>query len=90
MKSKHFNKEEGAIVKLYDLVCGLDQRINYYTSCIIEGMRFHIKELEMQRQIRNSGIATIGYEREEEIKYLGVLIDVIELKYGFNNLIFLF
>ena len=44
----------------------------------------------MQRWIQNSEIAMIGYEGEEEIEYLGVLIDIIELKYGSNNLIFLF
>ena len=44
----------------------------------------------MQRRIQNSEIATIGYEGEEEIKYYGVLIDIIELKYGSTNSIFLF
>ena len=44
----------------------------------------------MQRWIQNSEIAMIGYEGEEELEYLGVLIDIIELKYGFNNLVFLF
>ena len=62
MKSKHFNKEEDVIDELYDLACSHNQRINYYTTYIIEGMRFHIKELKMQRQTQNSGIATIGYE----------------------------
>ena len=90
MKSKHFNKEEGVIDELYDLACGSDRKINHYASCIIERMRFHIRELEMQRQIQKSGIATIVYEEEEEIEYLGILIDIIELKYGSNNLIFLF
>ena len=44
----------------------------------------------MQRRIQNSGIATIGYEGEEEIEYSDVLIDIIELKYGSSNSVFLF
>ena len=44
----------------------------------------------MQRQTQNSEIATIRYEREERIEYLDVLIDIIELKYESNNLVFLF
>ena len=35
-------------------------------------------------------IVTIEYEGEEEIEYLGVLIDIIELKYESKNLVFLF
>ena len=90
MKLKHCNREEGAIDELYDLACGPDRRVNHYTSCIIERMKFNIRELEMQRQIQNNEIAMIGYEGEEEIEYLSVLIDIIELKYGSNNSIFLF
>jgi Domain of unknown function (DUF4216) len=90
MKSKHFNKEEGVTDELYALACGPDQRVNHYTSCIIGGMRFHTRELEMQRRTQNSGIATTGYKGEEEIEYLGVLIDIIELNYGSNHSVFLF
>ena len=53
-------------------------------------MRFHTRELEMQRWIQNSGIATIEYEGEEDIEYFGILIDIIELKYGSSNSVFLF
>ena len=48
MKYKYFNKEEGAIDELYDLACGPDRKVNHYASCIIGGMRFHTRELEMQ------------------------------------------
>ena len=90
MKSKHFNKETGATDELYDLACGPDRRVNHYTSCIIGGMRFHTRELEMQRRTQNSGIAVTGYKGKEEIEYLGVLIDIIELNYGSNHSVFLF
>ena len=62
MKSKYFYKEEDATDELYDLACGSDRRVNHYASCIIGGIRFHTKELEMQRRIQNSEIGTIGYE----------------------------
>ena len=90
MKPKYFNKKVGTIDELFDLACDPDRKINHYASCIIRGMRFHIRELEMQRWIQNSGIAMIGYEREEDIEYYGVLIDIIELKYGSSNSVFLF
>ena len=90
MKHKYFNKEVGATDELHDLACDFDQMVNYYTSYIIGGMRFHTKKLEMQRRIQNSRIATTRYEGEEEIDYYGVLIDIIELKYGSSNFIFLF
>ena len=53
-------------------------------------MRFHTRKLEIQQRIQNSEIAKIGYEREEEIEYYGVLVDIIELKYGSSNSVFLF
>ena len=88
MKHKYFNKEVGATDELHDLACGLDRRVNHYASCIIGGMRFHIRDLEIQRQIQNSRIATTGYEGEEDIDYCGVLVDIIEVKYGSNNSVF--
>ena len=90
MKHKYFNKEVGAIDELYDLACSSDRKINHYASCIIGGMRFHTRKLEMQYRIQNSGIAIIGYEGEEEIEYYGVLVDIIELKNGSSNSVFLF
>ena len=44
----------------------------------------------MQQRTQNNGIAITGYEREEEIDYYGVLVDIIELKYESSNSIFLF
>ena len=90
MKYKYFNKEKGATDEFYDLAYGPDRRVNYYASCIIGGMRFHTRELEMQRRIQNNEIATIGYEGEEEIEYYDVLIDIIKLKYWSSNSVFLF
>ena len=90
MKYKYFNKEEGATDELYNLACGPDRRVNHYASCIIGRMRFHTMELEMQRWIQNSRIATVGSKGEEEIEYYTILIDIIELKYGSNNFVFLF
>ena len=80
----------GAIDELHDLACDLDRRVNHYTSCIIGEMRFHTSKLEMQWQIQNSEIATTGYEGEEKIDYYSVLVDIIELKYGSSNFVFLF
>ena len=78
------------INELYDLTCGFDQKINHYTFCIFEKMRFHTRKLEMQWQTQNSEIVITGYEEEEEIDYYGVLVDIIELKYGSSNSVFLF
>ena len=51
MKSKYFNKKEGTTDELYNLACDLNRRINHYASYIIRGMKFHMRELEMQRWI---------------------------------------
>lgn len=90
MKNKHFNKEEGATDELFELACGPDRRVNHYASCIIGGIRFHTRELELHRRTQNSGIVTIGYEGEDEFDYYGVLTDIVELKYGSKHSVFLF
>ena len=51
MKHKYFNKEVDATDELYDLAYDLNRRVNHYAFCMIVGIRFHTRELEMQRQI---------------------------------------
>ena len=46
---KYFNKKVGVTDELYDLAYGPDRRVNHYAPCIIRGMKFHTRKLEMQR-----------------------------------------
>ena len=86
----YHNKEDGATEELYDLACHLDPRISCYSSCIVGGMRFHIRELDMQRRTQNSGIWTLRTDGDNEIEYYGILSDIIQLRYGSKRFVYLF
>ena len=86
----YHNKENGAIKKLYDLACHLDPRVSYYSSCIIGGMRFHIRDLDMQRWTQTSGILTLGADGDNEIEHYGILTDIIRLRYRSKRFAYLF
>ena len=76
---------------LYALACGPDKRVKRYPGCIIDGIRFHTKEREMHRQTQNSGVVVEGvYEGNHELEYYGVIKDIIELDYCFQNSVLLF
>ena len=60
MKHMYYNKDPAATKDLFVLACGPDQRVNHYTGCIVNGLRFHAKSIEVYRKTQNSGIVTLG------------------------------
>ncbi|KAA8544348.1 hypothetical protein F0562_022384 [Nyssa sinensis] len=56
----------------------------------MNGFKFHTIQREKYRQTQNSGVVVTVYKGDKEIQYYGVLKDIIELSYCFDNKIFLF
>ena len=87
---RHQNSTE-ATDEIYALACGPDSRGKCYTRCVIEGIRFHTKERELHRKTQNSGVLVEGvYEGNNELKFYGVIKDIVELSYGINKDVLLF
>ena len=80
MMSMYHNKEDGAIEELYDLACHLNLRVSCYSLCIVGGMRFHTRNLDIQRQTQNCEILTLKINGDNEIEYYGILTDIIQLR----------
>ena len=78
----YHNKEDGATKELYDLACHPNLRVSCYSSCIVGGMRFHTRDLGMQRQTQHNKILTLRIDGDNEIEYYGILMDIIQLRYG--------
>lgn len=76
--------------EVYALACGPDRRVNRYSGCVVNGIRFHAKEREKNLRTQNSGVIVIGEHHSQEIEFYGVLQDIIELKYIDNKSVFLF
>jgi len=77
---------------LFHLACGLDSRVFRYTSYLINGWRFNIKDRrfnikdrDMYLKLQNSGILVRGDENTGNLNYFGVLTDIIELGYSSGN-----
>lgn len=71
---------------------GPDPTGNRYRGFIINGFRFHVKDLEMRRKTQNSGVVVTAQtssfaSRNDnnpiigDVTYYGVLKDIIELQY---------
>ncbi|XP_035547426.1 uncharacterized protein LOC118348940 [Juglans regia] len=75
---------------LYALACGPDPWVASYAACIINGKRFHTKQLELRRRSQNSGVLVTGDEDTNNVDFYGVLNDVVELHYMGGRRVYLF
>ncbi|XP_041016141.1 uncharacterized protein LOC121258662 [Juglans microcarpa x Juglans regia] len=75
---------------LYALACGPDPWVASYAACIINGKRFHTKQLELRRRSQNSGVLVTGDEDTNNLDFYGVLNDVVELHYMGARRVYLF
>ena len=70
---------------LYSLACWPNRRVQWYTACIINGVRYHTMGREAHRKTQNSTIKTVGTHNDDTIDFYGTIIDIIELNYTKNN-----
>jgi len=85
-------KREGNInnESLFHLACGPDSRIFRYTSYLVNGWRFNVKDRDMYLKSQNSGVLVKGDENAGNLDYFGILTDIIELIYSGGNNVILF
>ncbi|XP_061358748.1 uncharacterized protein LOC133302941 [Gastrolobium bilobum] len=82
--------DESINESLFDLACGPDTRVFRYTSYLINGWRFNIKDRDMHLKSQNSGILVKGDNNTGNLDYFGVLTDIVELMYSSGNNVILF
>ena len=75
---------------LFNLTCGIDTCVFRYTSYLINGWRFNIKDHDMHLKSQNSGVLVKGDGNTGNLDYFGVLIDIIGLSYSGGNNVVLF
>ncbi|XP_042972746.1 uncharacterized protein LOC122304540 [Carya illinoinensis] len=66
---------------IFALACGPDPLVASYAGCIMNGIRFHTKQLEGRRRTQNSGVVVHGEHIGFPMDFYGVLQDIIELRY---------
>lgn len=67
-----------------------DLRVNIYSGCIVNGVRFFTKERDDRRTTQNSGVVVPGVHDDEEIDFYGRLCNVVELTFlhGYEVILF--
>lgn len=75
---------------LLSLARGPFDGVQRFTGYVVNGFRFHTKELEGKRSKQNSGILVKGMMGNKKIDYYGVLKEIIELQYFKGKRIVLF
>ncbi|CAN1121606.1 hypothetical protein LINPERHAP2_LOCUS866 [Linum perenne] len=83
------NKDEQTLA-LHSLSCKPLPCVVKYKGCIINGVRFHVKERESRLQSQNSGIMVEGNHLDEVINFYGVLDEIIQLNYIRDKRVYLF
>ena len=77
MKALCVKQSPEATDELYSLACGPYNRVHTYMGCIVNGVRFHTKDLDDRCITQNSGICVSREHDGEEIDFYGVLSNVV-------------
>ncbi|PHT68045.1 26S proteasome non-ATPase regulatory subunit 7 -like protein B [Capsicum annuum] len=86
-----FNKEKSrSIMKVNPLTMGPDVCGEKSTSCIVNGVRYHIQQHDELCKSQNCGIVVRDLHEKVDIDFYGTITDILELKYVEENSVFLF
>lgn len=76
--------------ELWSLANGPNLLVKEYSGCIINGIRFHTKELDDRRTSQNSGVLVRGDHEHQMHDFYGHISKVWELEYRCQNKVVLF
>nr|XP_009804797.1 PREDICTED: uncharacterized protein LOC104249960 isoform X1 [Nicotiana sylvestris] len=76
--------------ELISLAVGPAPLVHRYSTFVVNGFRFHTKELALRRKMQNSGVLVRGDDSDSNKEYYGVLEDIYELSYVGNRKVYLF
>lgn len=71
--------------ELFALSCEPDLRVQIYSACLVNGVRFHTVDREKNRRTQNSGIMVEGTHDNQEIDFYGSLKEIIEIRYNADS-----
>ena len=74
--------QEDVSDSLYALSCEPDLRVQIFSGCLVDGVRYHTADREKYRRTQNSGVMAEGTHDGESIELYGFLKQIIELQYN--------
>ena len=99
MKFLRFEGAVEATDDLYALACNPDRRVSMYSACIVDGVRFTVKEQDDRRTTQNSGVIVYDGNDDDSIdagdlderqEFYGVLDSVIKIHYICRRILVVF
>ncbi|XP_028087238.1 uncharacterized protein LOC114287975 [Camellia sinensis] len=87
---KKVDEAPEATEELWSLANGPNLLVKEYSGCIINGVRFHTKELDNRRKSQNSAVLTKGDYKGEMHEFYGHLCNIWEFEYMCQNKVVLF
>lgn len=69
---------------------GPDERVCTYTGCVVNGIRWHVQDIEETRTTQNSGVMVPGTHADQESNFYGRLVSVVKIgfTYGYHVILF--
>ncbi|KAH7862720.1 hypothetical protein Vadar_008568 [Vaccinium darrowii] len=84
------NKSKVATDELWSLANGPNLLVKEYSGCIINGVRYRIREVDNRRRSQNSGVLAEGDHEGKMHNFYGHLIKVLEFEYMCQKNVILF
>ncbi|KAL6214304.1 hypothetical protein ACLB2K_013740 [Fragaria x ananassa] len=90
IKELYIERSDDVTKELYVLSHGLYARVATYTICMLNGVKWHVKQIENNRSVQNSGIMVPGSHGQRESNFYGQLVSIVEIRYAQGYSVFLF
>ena len=84
------NESPEATKQLWSLANSLKPHVKEYIVCMVNGVKFHTKDLDNCRVTQNSGVCTEGDHKGEMHDFYGHVCKIWELEYVFHHKVILF
>ena len=79
-----------ATKQLWLFANGPKPHVKEYTVCMVNGVKFHTRDLDNRRVTQNSGVCTEGDHEGEMHDFYGHVCKIWELEYMFRHKVVLF
>ena len=79
------NKSPETTKQLWSLANGHMPHVKEYTVCMVNGVKFHTRDLDNHRVTQNSGVCTEKDHEEKMHDFYGLVCKIWELEYVFHH-----
>ncbi|KAL6189175.1 hypothetical protein ACLB2K_040565 [Fragaria x ananassa] len=90
IKELYFEGSDDVTKELYVLSHGPVARVVNFTLCTFNDVKWHVKQIENNRSVQNSGIMVPGSHGKRESDFYGQLVSIVEIRYAQGYSVFLF